>query len=102
MLMGWPQESPPAFPTEAGAVNFFINNLQTGAPVLVAVDYEPGWSGEMDATAAGVIRHLELKGAYPAFISTVPTGPAQAEHLLALAGPGSGSDMAGQDRTMLI
>jgi hypothetical protein len=98
MLMGWPQESPPAFPPEAGAVNFFINNLKTGAPVLVAVDYEPGWSGEMDATSAGVIQHLELKGAYPAFISTVPTGPAQAEHLLATVGQGSGAAwQAGQN-----
>jgi hypothetical protein len=91
MLMGWPQESPPIFPPEAGAVNFMINNLQAGAPVLVAVDYEPGWSGEMDATAAGVIRHLELKGVYPAFVSTVPTGPAQAEHLLAIVDQGSGT-----------
>jgi hypothetical protein len=86
MLMGWPQVDPPAFPVETGAVNFYINNLQAGAPVLVAVDYEPGWSGEMDATAAGVIQHLELRGAYPAFVSTVPTGPAQAEHLLAVVG----------------
>ncbi len=99
MLMDWPQESPPAFPPAAGAVNFYINNLQTGAPVLIAVDYEPGWSGEMDATAVGVIRHLELEGAYPAFISTIPTGPAQAEHLLALTtGQGSSSGwQAGQN-----
>jgi hypothetical protein len=98
MLMGWPQETPPAFPPEAAAVNYMINNLQAGAPVLVAVDYEPGWSGEMDATAAGVIRHLELKGAYPAFISTVPTGPAQAEHLLAIVGQGSSTEwQAGQN-----
>jgi hypothetical protein len=98
MLMGWPQETPPAFPPEAGAVNYMINNLQAGAPVLVAVDYEPGWSGEMDATAAGVVRHLELKGAYPAFISTVPTGPAQAEHLLAIVGQGSSTEwQAGQN-----
>jgi hypothetical protein len=98
MLMSWPQESPPAFPPEAGAVNFYINNLRSGAPVLVAVDYEPGWSGEMDATAAGVIRHLELKGAYPAFISTVPTGPAQAERLLATIGQASNAAwQAGQN-----
>lgn len=86
MLIGWPQVDPPAFPAETGAVNFYINKLQAGAPVLVAVDYEPGWSGEMDATAAGVIQHLQLKGAYPALVSTVPTGPAQAEHLLAVVG----------------
>jgi hypothetical protein len=90
MLMGWPQESLPAFPPEVGAVNHFINNLQAGAPVLIAVDYEPGWSGEMDATAAGVLQHLQLRGAYPAMISTVPTGPAQAEHLLAVVGQGPG------------
>jgi hypothetical protein len=82
--------SPPAFPQEVGAVNYLINHLQAGAPVLIAVDYEPGWSGEMDATAAGVIQHLQLKGAYPALISTVPTGPAQAEHLLATVGQGLG------------
>jgi hypothetical protein len=98
MLMGWPQESPPEFPQEVGAVEHFINDLKPGAPVLVAVDYEPGWSGEMDATAAGVIQHLELMGAYPAFISTVPTGPAQAEHLLAVVGQNSGAAwQAGQN-----
>jgi hypothetical protein len=90
MFMGWPQESPPEFPQEVGAVAHFINDLKPGAPVLIAVDYEPGWSGEMDAAAAGVIQHLELMGAYPAFISTVPTGPAQAEHLLAVVGQTSG------------
>jgi hypothetical protein len=98
MLMGWPQESPPEFPLEVSAVEHFINDLKPGAPVLVAVDYEPGWSGEMDATAAGVIQHLELMGAYPAFISTVPTGPAQAEHLLAVVGQNSSAAwQAGQN-----
>ena len=52
----------------------------------------------MDATAAGVIHHLELKGAYPAFISTVPTGPAQAEHLLAMIAQSSNTAwQAGQN-----
>ncbi len=98
MLMGWPQESLPAFPPEVGAVNHYINDLQAGAPVLIAVDYEPGWSGEMDATAAGVLQHLQLRGAYPAMISTVPTGPAQAEHLLAIIGQGPGVNWkAGQN-----
>ena len=102
MLMDWPQVSPPAFPPEVGAVNHLINNLQAGAPVLIAVDYEPGWSGEMDATAAGVIQHLQLRGAYPALISTVPTGPAQAEHLLAVVGQGPGVTwQAGQNYTNL-
>jgi hypothetical protein len=59
-----------------------VNALSGGEPVLIAVDYEPGLSGEMDAAAASVLDHLMLKGAYLTLVSTVPTGPAQAERLV--------------------
>lgn len=59
--------------------------LPAGVPVLMAVDYEPGWSGEMDAAAAGLVKHLLDKGVFLALASTSSTGPLQAEHLVALA-----------------
>ncbi len=52
------------------------------SPVLVAVDYEPGLSGEMEATANAIIDHLMIRGAYLTLVSTAPTGAAQAERLL--------------------
>lgn len=60
-----------------------IEALPANAPVLVAFDYEPGFSGEMDAAASAVIAHLARKGAYLALVSTSPTGPALAERFMA-------------------
>lgn len=61
-----------------------IDGLQDGAPVLTAFDYQPGLSGEMDAVFAPVIDHLLQRGAYLTLVSTEPTGPLQAERLLAI------------------
>ncbi len=59
-----------------------ISALPAGAPVLVAFDYEPGLSGELDAAAAIVADHLMLKDARFAFVSTSPLGAALGEHFL--------------------
>lgn len=67
------------------ASNQVINELPTGAPVLVAVDFEPGWAGEMDSAASAVIDHLLLRGAFLTLVSTSPTGPIQAERLMLMA-----------------
>lgn len=61
-------------------------NLQSNAPVLLAVDYQPGLSGEMQMTAAPVVDHLIAKNARIVIISTVPTGPALAQQLVTDAG----------------
>jgi len=61
-------------------------NLQSNAPVLLAVDYQPGLSGEMQMTASSVVDHLMSKNARIVVISTVPTGPALAQQLVADAG----------------
>jgi hypothetical protein len=50
--------------------------------VLVAFDYEPALSGELEAVAAPIMDHLLEKGAPLALISTSPTGPALAEQFL--------------------
>lgn len=82
LVTGGPQVQLPAFSPEAAVTSQLITALQPDTPVLMAVDYEPGWSGEMDAVAAPVVDHLMLKGAYLTLVSTTPSGPAQAEHLV--------------------
>lgn len=59
-----------------------VNRLPGGAPVLLAVDYEPGFSAELEAAAAPLIDHLMLKGAYLILVSSLPTGPVQGERLV--------------------
>jgi len=56
-----------------------ISGVQFDAPVLVAFDYEPGFSGEMDAAAGAVIEDLVDQGAYLTLVSTHPSGPLLAE-----------------------
>jgi hypothetical protein len=73
----------PSFPIETAQVNDIIDQLPAEARALLVFDYEPGFSGEMDASAAAVVDHLLLRGAYLTLVSTSPTGPVLAEHFLA-------------------
>jgi hypothetical protein len=59
-----------------------VNSLSAGSPVILAVDYTPGFSGEMDAIFGSVVDHLMRQGVYLTIVSTSPTGPAQAERLI--------------------
>jgi hypothetical protein len=56
--------------------------MERGAPVLVAFDYEPGFSGEVEAAASAVLAHIMQQNAYLVMVSTSPTGPVLAEGLL--------------------
>ncbi len=56
--------------------------LTSDDKVLVAFDYEPGTSGEINTAAVPVLDHIMLQGAQMILISTSPTGPALAEQLL--------------------
>ncbi len=73
---------PDRFPPELVAANQVVNQLPDHPAVLVAVDYSPAWKAEMEATAAPLVDHLMVRGARLALISTQPTGPALAEHLI--------------------
>jgi hypothetical protein len=77
-----PYLDPAAIPSEVLDTSRLINALPAQAPVMIAFDYEPGLSGEMDASAAAVVDHLMLKGAYLTLISTSPTGPVVAERFV--------------------
>lgn len=59
-----------------------IDGLARGAPVLFAVDYEPGFSGELETTAVAALSHLARKGTLVTFVSTTYNGPALAQRLL--------------------
>ena len=69
--------------TGYGSMYIEIENIYNEQPVLIAHDYQPAAAGELHTAAAGVVDHLMEQGAYLTFVSTVPTGPALAEHFLA-------------------
>jgi hypothetical protein len=64
-----------------GLVDFTqqIQRLPSGAPVLIAFDYEAGFSGEMNLAIDSVITQLMNKNAYLTLVATSPSGPALAE-----------------------
>lgn len=99
--IAWPvwtasQDTPlPAFTPETEAASTLINALAGGDPVLLAVDYQPGLSAEMDAASAAVLDHLMLKGVYLTLVSTLPSGPLQAERLLIQVNARGGHRYAG-------
>ena len=59
-----------------------IDDLQEKDAILIAFEYQPGLSGEMEAAAAAVVDHLLTQGISPVLISTQPTGPGLAEKFL--------------------
>jgi hypothetical protein len=73
---------PTAYPAGLTAMYDRIENLPANAPVLLAMDYEPGLSGEMKFAANAVIEHLMVKNARMIIVSTVPTGPVLAAQML--------------------
>jgi hypothetical protein len=73
-----------------------VNGLPAGRPMLMVFDYEPGYSGEMEAVDGALIDHLMARGIPIVTLSTRPSGPPLAERLLSSIGakhgyvPGSG------------
>ncbi|MFC2053340.1 hypothetical protein ACFLV7_03455 [Chloroflexota bacterium] len=75
---------------DAVTANQLIESISDGATVLLTVDYEPGFSTEMDAILASVVDRMMLKDFYLVLVSTVPTGPVQGERLLEFLNQGGG------------
>jgi len=78
-------------PPELNATINAINDLPPGAVVLVVVDYEPAFSGELEAAATPLLDQLRLKGATVVFVSSSATGSALADRLVA----GVDADLSG-------
>jgi hypothetical protein len=71
------------YPPELGATIKAVNALPADATVLVVVDYQPAFSGEMEAAITPLLDHLRLKGATAVFVSSSSTGSALADRLVA-------------------
>jgi hypothetical protein len=81
--IGGPLTPQPAFSVSGiNTVKQSIGAIPANATILVAVEYEPGLSGELETISAGVVAQLMAKSANIVFISTNPTGPVLAENLL--------------------
>jgi hypothetical protein len=59
-----------------------VGDLNEGSVVLVAFDYDPTSSGEMDLLARAVVGSLMDQGARIIVVSTQPAGPATAQSVL--------------------
>jgi hypothetical protein len=82
LLLGSSLAAVPALTPAAAAAYQTIEGLPSGAPVLVAVEYQLAYSGEMQAVATALLEHMLTKGLQPVFISSQPTGPGLAERLV--------------------
>ncbi len=78
-----PRTAGRSVPAEIQSALDVVNGLPPGSLVLVAVEYQPAFSGEVEAAATGLVDHLLIGGARLALISTLPSGPAQIEHFMA-------------------
>lgn len=72
----------PEIAAETLSVNQQVMALALKAPVLVAVDFQPGYQGEMLAAAAPLFDHLMSQQAYLVLVSTLTNGPAMSEYLM--------------------
>jgi hypothetical protein len=77
-----PPSSVPAPSLEMMNLSNQIEKLPDGAPVLLAVDYDPGYAGEMRLASTGLIQRLMVHRARIALVSTVPAGPVLGQELL--------------------
>ncbi len=73
----------PADATDVREAYRLVNSLAANDPVLLAFDYQPGLSGEMDELTQMVIGQMEIRKAHLVAISSTPVGPLMAERLIA-------------------
>ena len=59
-----------------------ITGLPPGSPILLAVDYETGYSGEMRFAAVSLVEQLIARNLRITSVSTLPAGPLLAQNLL--------------------
>ncbi len=59
-----------------------VQGMPPGAWVLLAIDYQAGYSAELTVAALPLVQQLVDQGARLALVSSLPAGPAQAELLI--------------------
>jgi hypothetical protein len=92
LAMGFPMVSglkiippPSLLPQEIKATHEKLVGLPSNSPVLLVFDYEPAFSGELEATASPLLEDLMSSSARLAILSTSPTGSILAEHFLKIS-----------------
>lgn len=60
-----------------------IYGLDSDAPVLIVMDYQPAMAGEMEAALSPVLNDLMIRGKHMGFVSTLPTGSFMASRIMA-------------------
>lgn len=82
-ILGFPSFRLPILePRELGALFELVNGLPTEEPALFVFDYEPGYSGEMDAVTGPLIEQVASRGIPLVTMSTKPTGSPLAVRLV--------------------
>jgi hypothetical protein len=82
-VMGFPTFRQPILePRELGALFQLVNGLPSDEPALFVFDYEPGYSGEMDAVAGPLLEQVTARGIPIVTMSTKPTGSPMAVRLV--------------------
>lgn len=74
-------DMPGLFPLETVAFHNTLETLPANSKILVAVDYDPAFTGELRSISQTIIDQLMIKNAGMVFISTLPSGPVLADEL---------------------
>jgi len=84
IISGGKRTSAPQPGNIPGVVDFTqrIQLLPSGVPVLIAFDYEAGFSGELNIAITNVLTQLMNKSIYLTLVATTPSGPALAESMI--------------------
>jgi len=82
IITGKPSFPPPKLSPGAPRINQFINTLQSQAPVLIAFDYHPGFSLELERASQSLLQQLMMRHAYLFLTTTTPTGVPLAERAI--------------------
>jgi hypothetical protein len=77
-----PLPDPASISNEVFDFRRVVNGLPAGETVLVAFDYEPSFSGELDALTSAVLADAAGRGMKVVIVSTNPTGPILAERFM--------------------
>lgn len=82
VITGKPDFPPPKPSPGTARINQYINTLQPQAPVLIAFDYHPGFSLELENASQSLLQQLMIRNAYIFLATTIPTGVALAERAM--------------------
>jgi hypothetical protein len=86
-ILGIPSSPPPIRePNDMASLITLIDNLSIDRPTLLVFDYDPGYSGELEAVAGSPLNHLILRNMPIVTLSTQPEGPLLAARLLEKVG----------------